>query len=329
MKEHIDRELLVKYIQGECTPAELEEVRQFLFQPEWQQALEDLLEEDFAAFHHTPPAEEGGREWNKHFLDRYTAARPARHSILRSRWIGYAAACIIVIGAAWWLAGGSPRHGTTNGSAIAMLEHATSRGKRLKITLPDSSVIYLGPASRIRYPEKFGQLSRDVILEGNAYFEVTPDKLHPFTVQTGTISTRVLGTSFKIDAFDDIAVSVATGKVQVNGKDRELALLTPGQQVKWNKETGQTILGEADIDEIKEWKDGKVTFVSAPLADIAATLERWYDVDIRFSDEQTANIRLSLIIKATVPVQHSLDIICSTAHLEYNADHNIFTITKK
>lgn len=326
MKEQINRELLVKYVRGECTSAELEAVKQFLFQPEWQQALEELLGEDFAGFQHAAPAEGEGREWNRRFREKYADVPQPRFSFIRSRWIGYAAVCIVVFGAAWWLTGTLRQQIPPSHSGTAMLEHSNPRGKRSKIILPDSSVIYLGPASSVRYPEKFGAVNREIALQGDAYFEVKPDQRHPFTVQTGEISTRVLGTSFKIDAFRDIAVSVTTGKVQVVKKDSELAQLTPGQQVIWNRETGRAVTTQADIDEIKEWKNGRVTFVNTTLEDIAETLERWYDVDIRFSNEQVAHTRLSLIIKATVPVQHSLDIICSTAHLKYTTNHNIITI---
>lgn len=334
MEVSVDRELLTKYIRRECTATEKQQVEAFLFQPEWKQALEELLKADFEAFEHTAYTDSQNASWNQHFRKNY-ASKPSRSLLRYSQWMGYAAACLILLGLGFWYLNTNPNTAAVAPEQVLMLEYANPRGQRAVITLPDSSVVHLAALSSIRYPKKFGTANREVILSGAAFFEVKPDKKHPFTVQTGAVQTKVLGTSFKIDAFKKVIVSVATGRVQVAKLDRSgatgkaLAILTPGQELSWDAVTDQAKLNLVDIDEVKDWSNGKVIFANASLAEITETLERWYNVDIKFADKKLSSARLSLIVKASVPIQHSLDIICSTAHLQYKLSGNQITISHK
>lgn len=305
MNKAIDRELLTKYMRGQCTATEEELVKAFLNQPGWKEALAEILKEDFETFEHTAYSNEENAGYNQRFRAMYTGHRPSRRLFSAGgSWIGYAAACLLLIGVSCWYFYARLQPGIRQD--VAMLERINPKGQRSVITLPDSSKVYLGAASAIRYPEKFGSGNRGIMLKGEAYFEVAHDKRHPFTIQTGAIQTKVLGTTFKINAFKDVIVSVTTGKVQVaklDSKDKTskpLAILMPGQQVTWQHETGKTILAAINTDEIREWKDGKVTFANASLAEIAETLERWYNVDILLSDKKAEQIKLSMILKATV-----------------------------
>lgn len=314
----VDRELLARFVRGECTSAEQEEVKLFLNQTEWKQALDDLLMDDFEHFEYRSYTEVENAVWNQQFKDNYASRTVSSHSGWNIAWIGYVAACFLVASFCYWYFNSYQKPETTSLKQMVMLEQINPKGQRSVVTLPDSTIVYLGAASSIRYPQQFGSGNREISLKGEAYFEVAHDKKHPFTIQTGRIQTKVLGTTFKINAFKDVIVSVASGKVQVTkNAGVPIAILTRGQQVKWETKTGKAVLTTLDAEEITEWKDGKVTFANASLIEVAEILERWHNVDIRFKDERTAQVKLSLILKATVPIQHSLDIICSTLHLKY------------
>ncbi|EHQ26363.1 LOW QUALITY PROTEIN: hypothetical protein Mucpa_2229 [Mucilaginibacter paludis DSM 18603] len=334
MKESVDRELLAKYVCKECTAKEKQQVELFLFQPEWKQALEDLLKEDFETFEHEAYPESEIAAWNQRFRKNYTEAQ-SPVSLFRYRsWMGYAAACfLILIASGVWYRNTSQKSAVAQQQQMALVVHANPCGQRSVLTLPDGSIVHLGALSSISYPKVVGSINRAVTLTGEAFFEVTHDKLHPFTVQAGSVQTKVLGTSFKIEAFKQVVVSVATGRVQVSklnnagNAERLLAVLTPGRMINYSTATGKADIGTTDIDELRDWTQGKVTFANASLREITETLERWYNVDISFSNPQLENIRLSLIVKATVPIQHPLDIICSTAHLKYKLKDHQITIT--
>lgn len=97
MDKKIDRDLLARYVRDECNAEELEQVRQFLFQPEWKQALEELLEEDFAQFSPVEPEEEESRAWNRRFQEKHIQSSNDRSIFRRMRWSGYAAAVALFI----------------------------------------------------------------------------------------------------------------------------------------------------------------------------------------------------------------------------------------
>ena len=334
MEKSIDRELLVRYMQGKCDAAETELVKYFLLQPEWQQAMDELLEEDFQQFETWIPDINQSIEWNRRFHEKHV--NRASRSLKGMHWVGYAAACLILISAGFYFISFSGQSAKNN-AITAMLERVNARGQRSKIILSDGSVVYLGAESSIKFPGKFGAYSREISLNGEAFFEITKNPSKPFIIHTRDVQTKVLGTSFKINAFNGsrLTVSVATGKVSIDrkisdkGPLKSLALLIPGQKVDYDPATLTAKVGETDIEAVKNWKDGIMSFVATPLKDIAVELERSYNVNIDFKDDMIKNYRISLILKNTDPLIHILEIISNTTHLHYKITGNHIIIAKK
>ncbi|NRF40385.1 FecR family protein [Pedobacter foliorum] len=323
MKKEIDKKLLIRYINDRCTPEDMIQVKQFLQDPEWQQALEKLLEVDFSAMENEQPDETAVEEWNQQFRDKYFRKKSVR--FWSTQWTGYAAACLVLLGiGGYFLAGplGVTRQATT--TVNAMIEKTNPRGIRSRIMLPDSSVVYLGAGSSISFPERFAVKERMLTLTGEAFFEVSKNPERPFVIYTDKIRTTVLGTSFKITAFkgDPLSVEVATGKVRVSRMERgkgatELAVLIPGEGIRWDGKSEKAVAISADIRAVKGWATGEISFRNRSLAQIAAELENWYDVDISFAKSVRGNKRLSLSVDGRLALSDVLDIICNTAHLEY------------
>ena len=106
---------------------------------------------------------------------------------------------------------------------IELVTKTTSKGQKATITLPDGSVLKLNSESSITYPKQFNKNVREVSLNGEAFFEVAGNPKKPFIVSSEGLRTKVLGTSFNINAYKDfseIAVTVVTGRVEVSGKDK-------------------------------------------------------------------------------------------------------------
>jgi len=324
MKKEIDKKLLIRYINDRCTPEDLVQVKQFLQDPEWLQALEKILEVDFSAMEDEQPDETAVEEWNQQFRDKYFRKKTVR--IWRTQWTGYAAACLVLLGiGGYFLA--RPLGMTRQASTVmnAMIEKTNPRGVRSRVTLPDSSVVYLGAGSSISFPERFAAKERTLTLTGEAFFEISKNPERPFVIYTGKIRTTVLGTSFKITAFkgDMLSVEVATGKVRVSRMESrkeatELAVLVPGEGIRWDGQDEKIIAISADIPAVKGWAAGEISFRNRSLAQIAAELENWYDVEISLAKSASANKRLSLSVDGTLPLSDALDIICNTAHLDYH-----------
>lgn len=165
-------------------------------------------------------------------------------------------------------------------------------GQKSIITLGDGTRVYLNSGSTLTYPEVFEPSIRNVVLTGEAFFEVMRDEKRPFVVKTGSIDTRVLGTSFNVSAYMDepVSIAVATGKVQVketNNKDS--LLLTPNYQATFRNEKQNWETTSVDINKVIAWKNQTLNFDGVSLAEVAKDLERWYNVSVTFENDNIKN----------------------------------------
>jgi len=148
----------------------------------------------------------------------------------------------------------------------------------------------LNSESKISYPKPFDVHQRIVELEGEAFFEITPDKNRPFIVKSGNLLTKVLGTSFNIKAYPfdkNVKVAVKTGKVSVENTSRETknkksktVILLPSEMVTYQKSDNTTNISGFDPREELDWRKGILNFNNASMEEFVAKLERWYGVDI-------------------------------------------------
>jgi ferric-dicitrate binding protein FerR (iron transport regulator) len=148
-------------------------------------------------------------------------------------------------------------------------------------------VITLNSGSKVSFRKGLASDKREIVLQGEAFFEVAKDSLRPFIVHTGSISTQALGTSFNINynlCDTAITVALATGVVKIDkhepGQQRQIARLAPGQQLSYNKVTQQHEVAPFDSDEVLGWKHGVLSFRQASMKQTIRKLEIWYGVAI-------------------------------------------------
>jgi transmembrane sensor len=183
-----------------------------------------------------------------------------------------------------------------------LITSTASRGQKSIITLSDGTRVYLNSSSSISYPVTFSGNEREVWLENEAFFEVARDEKRPFRIHSGNITTKVLGTSFNVNAFDknNISVSVATGKVQVDidedtqsGTGNSVSVvLIPNQQAFYNSQRGLSTRS-INIEEFIAWKNNTIFFDDASLQEVADILERWYNVTIQFENPDIAKCHVN------------------------------------
>jgi ferric-dicitrate binding protein FerR (iron transport regulator) len=153
-------------------------------------------------------------------------------------------------------------------------------GKKIKLTLSDGTKVTLNSTASLRYPLNYQGNTREVFLEGEAFFEVAKDKAHPFIVHSGEISTQALGTAFNVanQPFSkEVKVSLLEGKVKVYGKDKVgQVLLNPGQQALFNKTSNQLILKQTNTDEAVAWLTNTIIFNGADFDDIAQAMQQYF-----------------------------------------------------
>ncbi len=201
------------------------------------------------------------------------------------------AATILLFGAVWYYA----THISPDSKSeliVKTVQKHNPAGQKSKIYLPDGTEVWLNAESKITFPEQFLPNKREVILTGEAFFNVTKNPEQPFIVKTGKISTIVLGTSFNINAFENepnVKVSLKTGKVKVefeNNLGLKFLFLNPGEAMNYNK-TNDDVRKEIFNNELSlAWKDGVIVFEDAEFDEIINTLSRWYGVNFKIENRK-------------------------------------------
>ena len=174
---------------------------------------------------------------------------------------------------------------TLSGQALVYNKLRVPRGGTFQLALEDGTKIWLNSESELTYPEVFVGESREVYLDGEAYFDVAKDAYRPFIVHSGIQHIQVLGTTFGITNYSDIrevSTTLVSGKVQVKFPEisDEIFLLEPGCRLCYDRKDQKIRKQMVNADEYVAWKDGKYVFNGKPLEDILETLARWYDFQV-------------------------------------------------
>ncbi|MDJ1467479.1 FecR family protein [Xanthocytophaga flava] len=219
-------------------------------------------------------------------------------------------------------------------SNIVWVTKETGRKQQEKVTLPDGSMVYLNVESRIKYnPDSFTQ-ERTIYLEGEAFFEVTPDKKRPFRVKTPTLTTQVLGTSFNVQAYRNLNgskyesthVTVATGKVRVvDSLQAELGQLLPGDELIYDKTSHSVETRKVDLSTVRSWQNKRLIFKDTPIAEIAAQLERWYDVSIVIDNPALYSCHFTATFNQ-LTLEQTLELLSITTNLSYQQNGKTITL---
>ncbi|PWV47626.1 FecR family protein [Chitinophaga sp. S165] len=209
---------------------------------------------------------------------------------------------------------------TPQKNSLAYIEKKTLPGQVLKDTMPDGTVVHLAPKSSIRYTAAFGKKGRNIILEGQAFFEVTKNAHQPFSVQAGELSVQVLGTRFNVTHYrgvDSAAVSLVDGKVQVSVPAQKRSFeLQPGQELYYDKKDQLAYTRTYDVESVTGWTSRLLIFRNEPLSVVAHKLEQLYDVEISFADPAMKSFKLFAKFNDK-PLDYILDVIKATDNLDY------------
>jgi len=219
---------------------------------------------------------------------------------------------------------------------IAREELTTRDGERAVYTLNDGSRVFLHAGSRLEVPVNFHKANRELYLEGEAYFEVEPDREHPFVVYTGDAYTRVLGTKFLVQSWPDegpnVEVIVEEGKVALgetrarsaSDQSREV-IVTRYQKGVWAAGAAPAVHDITDLHWHLGWTEGRLVFEDRQLGEILPRLERWYAVEMKTQDSRVAESRLTAEIDYTQPMMEVVTGIALSLDLEIDKQGRIIT----
>lgn len=196
-----------------------------------------------------------------------------------------------------------------------------TKAETKKIQLPDGSVVWLDQNSSLSFPGQFRD-TRDIKLNGEAFFEVVKDPKHPFVISSAGTVTKVLGTSFNIRAYaseQNVEVSVVTGRVSfADSASEQRLILLPGDM-------GRYKIAQRNMNKTKvapnsmAWKTGTLIFDRALLPDVMTDLERYYNISLNIKEQSPAKISFTGKFEKQ-PLNSALDILRSSLGLRIIRD---------
>lgn len=167
------------------------------------------------------------------------------------------------------------------------IEVRTNPGMVITTTLPDSTKVWLNSDSYLKYPHLFTGKTREVVLDGEAYFQVKKDSKHKFIVSTANnTQIEVLGTEFNVEAYSknrDIVTTLVTGKINLlyfsdENNIRSLSM-APNQKTVFNTQDRTVTTATVNVNPDIAWKDGKIIFNDTPLEDALKILSKHFNVE--------------------------------------------------
>lgn len=166
------------------------------------------------------------------------------------------------------------------------------------VRLFDGTIVYLHTGSTLSYPDRFSEKERNVLLDGEGYFQVKSDPDHPFFVQMPDGSkVRVYGTIFNVRAYKDentIAVFLKEGHVDfINEEAGQSVVLNPGEELTYNSDTHAYTREKKKPEECIGWIDGKLIFNDSPMDEVVRKLSKHYDVNIVVRDKKLNSYRFN------------------------------------
>lgn len=204
------------------------------------------------------------------------------------------------------------------------------RGTSFHLVLSDGTRVWLNADSKITYPVIFTGDTREVHLEGEAFFDVKRNEQAPFTVNTDQLNVRVLGTKFNVNTFADngfASTALVEGSVEVSGKMGTLQRLIPGQ-VAMIDSIGKIQVVDMELKPYTAWIDDMFCFRNAPLSEILKQVERYYNVKVVYNADYREEYYTGDIYR-NKPLQTLLDVLEMTIPVKFELLDQVIYIKRR
>jgi transmembrane sensor len=328
MNNNISPELIRKYLNGRCSPAEINQVQ------DWYQSFEanqdplvELDESERLVLRGLMLKQIRNNIQKTHQQQSSRQMKPLLYA-----WIGSAAAILVVL---VWLT-----YYKTEKSKEMEIEMTTANRDMViknltktihKHVLADGSEIWLRPGAQLTYTKDFGRNHRTVRMTGEAFFEIVKDPKHPFVIYSGEVITKVWGTSFRISDHKGVTeIAVLTGKVSVTSQEvrGQSLMLQPNQKAVFFAASKAFRRETFENDTtILMWKKTDLFFDNTPLEDIVRTLNNQFGVNIRIADAALNTTVLSADFNEQ-SLPQVLEIIEKSLNVEYSINQQDIVIYK-
>ncbi|MDR0537874.1 MAG: FecR domain-containing protein [Tannerellaceae bacterium] len=309
-------ERMVRYFNNEASAEDVKDLYEWLQSSPKNRDLLFQLKDiyDLIQRNKSDAAENVDASWAK-LLSRIKASHtheaPCRKINKRApmRWLSYAAVAAAAAMLGFW----SNYHPeTTTFNEVSVGRGGTSN----RIVLADGSCVHLNAGSELRYPTVFAEESREVMLNGEAWFEITGNETKPFVVRLQQQTVTVRGTSFNVEAYADESVNVVTlasGRISLESCDREgkrisLIDMNPGDRAHFDRARETVAIEKVDSATANVWMNGEYKFRDEPMELILKRLANHYGVMI-LPDDSLKHIRYTGTFSFAQTVEQSLQLI--------------------
>jgi hypothetical protein len=209
-------------------------------------------------------------------------------------------------------------------------------GKTSEVMLPDGTKVFLNAGSRLVYPDLFVGDTREVYLNGEAYFEVKHNDKQPFIVQVNDLRIKDLGTKFNISAYSSdgrVETVLTEGKVNIRQNNSGFFAhdteLIPGQLASFSKQSGEISVKTVNVDDYILWTQEMMKFETVDLNRIIKKLERYYNIHFEYKDPMLGTVLISGKLELKEGKKEVLERIARTASVKITEKENgIYEILK-
>lgn len=332
-KDHIEEHLLLQYLLGNLDESERIQVEAWLNESIENRKTLDRLEAlwlETGKLTPPPVAVDTLAAWEK-ISKRIDLAEKAETVIVPARiislplmrWIAGVAAVILLSLGAWWF---------FNYLNRPEMIDVTAEKDIVRDTLPDGSIIALNVNSTLHYPDRFSGRTREVHLSGEAFFQVSPDKEHPFIIEAGIAKVRVAGTSFNVKALagSPVIVSVTEGivllfRVDEKSGDTVSQLIGAGQCGVMEQGGRRPHLETQEDPTSLFWLNRSMVFHDAPLSRVFENISKCYHVTITTSNPAILDCRITTTF-TNEPVELILKVLSEAFNLQIRKDNQTYLL---
>lgn len=354
------KELLVKYLQNECTYDEMVSILRWLKEPKNEILFEQFIKDDLAEFELNEKNEQIPNTLDFESLKRRINKTLTINTSpsFKKIFIRIAASFLLPI------AVGSLTfyilQKNQKPDAIVYNEISAPFGSKTNIVLSDGTKVWLNSGSKLKIPQKFEGKTREVQLTGEAYFDVKKDPTRTFIVKTSRLDIKALGTSFDVKAYPEegtIETTLVNGLVTITKNSvkqsvADIVYLKPKQRATFVKETGMLTLTEnekklvksvvkvkvdtkreekmiftkdIDTEQFVAWKDDKLVFKHEDFESLCTKLKRWYGVEINIKSEKLKKYHYTGVLQKET-INDVIEILRLTMSFRYEINHSVIDL---
>jgi transmembrane sensor len=246
-------------------------------------------------------------------------------------WLKFAAAAsVVLIAGIYFITKERNKTPEATTASVSYTIYTSLTDDRKVITLADGSTVLLNYNSTVKIPSNYNDTERNILLEGEAFFEVKENRQKPFHVITSGHTTTALGTSFLVRQYRHEAnskVELVTGKVSVVNTAKKKLLLAPGESAVENSVSGSFEKSAFSINHFNHWKSNIVMFNNTSFSTVLKELELYYGVTIedRRNNKKQKHFTGAFHQKS---LEHILDVAALLNHFSYTKVENKIILTE-